>query len=310
MPQKNAIEKSTLKILKYSVLLPILFLSAMNSEISAMNIILPDTFQNWKVSESVNLDDHDALYEYIDGGAEQFISYGYQHAVSKIYIKEGEPEVRVEIFDMGSSKNAYGIFSNIRYEENDEFGQGSQYVTGALFFWKSNYYISISTIEETMSSIKFIREMAKNILAQVPEKGPKPEILDILPEEGLDQNGILYFHHYIWLNSYFFISNDNILLINDDTDAVYAKYGTPENRLFLLVIDYKNEALLDKAYRSFVKHYLTVDITENIFQVEDNKWMALKSENNFLVLIFNGTNREEVENLLLKTTGNIQNNRK
>ncbi|MFO7656947.1 MAG: DUF6599 family protein [Bacteroidales bacterium] len=271
-----------------------------------MNIILPDTFQNWTVTESFILDDHDALYDYIDGGAEQFISYGYQHAVSKIYNKEGEPEIRVEIFDMGSPKNAFGIFSNIRYDENDEFGQGSQYVTGALFFWKSKYYISISTIEETLSSIKFIGEMAKNILAHIPEKGDKPEIVYILPEEGLDRNSILYFHHYIWLNSYFFISNDNILNINDDTDAVYAKYGDVDNRFYLLVIHYKSETELNNAFKSFVNQYFTKDINEEVFQVEDNKWMGLKTTGNFLSIIFNGNNKDEVKDLMLKTMGNIQ----
>ncbi len=267
--------------------------------------LLPDSLNDWIISNQSDIKSHEALYDYIDGGAEQFISYGFSNAISKTYTKTGEPEVRVEIFDMGNSKDAYGIFSNIRYDETNEFGQGSQYVSGALFFWKNKYYVSISTVEETSESVKFIKEMAAYICNQIPTNGDKPQILHFLPQKSLDQNGILYFHHYIWLNAFLFISNDNILNINDSTDAVFAKYGKNDNRSFLLIVHYMDIAQLTSAYTNFVQHYFSEPVTNEVFPVEDNKWMGLRKENCDLIILFNGENEQQVKDLIRQTVENI-----
>ncbi|HJX72262.1 MAG TPA: DUF6599 family protein [Bacteroidales bacterium] len=278
----------------------------MNTSCGKIDLNIPDTLYGWVVKETLQIDSRDALFDYIDGGAEQFISYGYVSAVSKTYEKAGEPEVRAEVFDMASSKNAYGIFSNIRYDETDEYGQGSQYVRGALFFWKGRYYINITAIEETDETEKFIRQLAEHIQDLIPEPGEKPAILKVLPGQELDSNGILYFHHYIWLNAFYFISNDNILFIDDETDALFAKYGPADNRSFLLVVKYKNNADAEKAYENFISQYFTEDLNADVFQVKDDRWMALTTQENFIIAVFNGNTEEQVRQLVQKTTDNIK----
>jgi len=290
-----------------SLILLLLYTNLMNTCASMIDLNIPDTLNGWTVKETLQIDSREDLYDYIDGGAEQFISYGYVCAVSKIYEKKGEPEVRIEVFDMDNSKNAYGIFSNIRYDENDAYGQGSQYVKGAIFFWKGRYFINVATIEETHETEKFIRELAHWISDAIPEPGEIPEIVKVLPEPDLDSNGILYFHHYIWLNAYYFISNDNILFIDDETDAVSAKYGPADDRYFLLVVKYKNKVDADKAYSNFIREYFTKDINSMIFQVDDDKWMALTAQENFIIAVFNGSKEKQVSQLVQKTSENIRN---
>jgi hypothetical protein len=279
---------------------------SMNASTYTLKINIPDSLNGWTVKETLQIGTKEALYDYIDGGAEQFISYGYINAVSKTYEKTGEPDVRIELFDMNNSKNAYGIFSNFRYDENDAYGQGSQYIKGALFFWKGRYFINITAIEETGASERFIGELANHIINLIAEPGEKPEILNVLPEQELDCNGILYFHHYIWLNAYYFISNDNILFIDDETDAVSAKYGSPDDRHFLLIVKYKNIADSEKAFDNFVKEYFTGETDEDICIVEDNKWMAFKKQDDFIIAVFNGNSENQVRELLQKTLENIK----
>lgn len=267
---------------------------------------IPDTLHGWVVKETLLMDTKEALYDYIDGGAEQFISYGYISAVSKTYEKGDEPEVRAEIFDMQHPKNAYGIFSNIRYEENAGYGQGAQYVRGALFFWKGKYFINITTIDETEEAEKFIRQLAEFIQDLITEPGEKPEILKVLPEEELDRNSIMYFHHYIWLNAYYFISNDNLFFIDDETDALLARYGTTDERPVLLVIQYNDTVDAAVAYDNFVSNYFTENLKTDIFRIEDGRWMALIKENNFLTAVFNGITEEHVRQLIQRTIKNIR----
>ena len=252
------------------------------------------------------MDTKEALYDYIDGGAEQFISYGYTSALSKTYEKGDNPEVRVEIFDMQHAKNAYGIFSNIRYEENAGYGQGAQYVRGALFFWKGKYFINITTIDETEENEKFIRQLAEFIQDLITEPGQKPEILKVLPEKELDRSSIMYFHHYIWLNAYYFISNDNLFFIDDETDALLARYGTTDERSVLLIIQYNDTVDAAMAYDNFVSKYFTENLNTDIFRVEDGRWMALIKKENFILAVFNGTTEEQVRQLVKGTVENIR----
>ena len=175
--------------------------------------------------------------------------------LSRKYIKSEQPEVVVEIFDMNKPENAYGVFSNTRYEEDYTYGQGSQYVEGTLSFWKSKYYVSIMATEETEESKKLINELGKIISEKIEEDGEKPDILKLLPPNGLDGSSILYFHHYIWVNSFYFIADENLLLIDDNTDAVLAKYGPPDNRIYLLIIQYNDNETAGKAYSNFINYY-------------------------------------------------------
>jgi hypothetical protein len=259
---------------------------------------LPDSLSEWTAESTIYFNDKESLYDYIDGGAELYISYGFKSAASRKYIKTGQPEVVVEIFDMNTSENAYGVFSNTRYEEDYTFGQGSQYVEGTLFFWKSKYYVSIMAKEETGEAKKLIYELGKIITEEIKEEGEKPDILKLLPVNGLDRSGILYFHHYIWVNSFYFIADENFLLIDDNTDAVLAKYGPPDNRIYLLIIQYNNSETASKAYNNFREDYFPEGEFKEITQLEDQTWMSINLMDNTFYGLFNGSAKESISRLM------------
>jgi hypothetical protein len=259
---------------------------------------LPDSLGEWTADSMLYFNDKESLYDYIDGGAELYISYGFKSGASRKYIKAGQPEVVVEIFDMNTSENAYGVFSNTRYDEDYTFGQGSQYIEGTLFFWKGKYYVSIMAAEETNESMKLVFELGKIIGDEIKETGVKPDILKLLPLNGLENSSVLYFHHYIWLNSFYFIADENFLLIDDNTHAVLAKYGPSENRIYLLIIQYNDTETARKACNNFIEDYFPEGKSEDIMQLEDQKWMAIKLINNTFYGLFNGSSRESVSLLM------------
>jgi len=199
--------------------------------ISAVDAALPDELLGWRtVPDERVVYDRESLYDYIDGGAELYLSYGFHHLASCKYVQLDEPDIVVDLFDMGTSQNAFGVFSQSREVIEDAFGQGSQYTEGLLLFWKGRYYVSILASPETGRSKDAVFELARTIASAIPDEGPLPDVLARLPREGLVEESVRYFRHYIWLNSHYYVADENILHIEDTTHAVLAKYRRDGDR--------------------------------------------------------------------------------
>jgi hypothetical protein len=261
-------------------------------------LALPDALEGWKVSAKDQTYNRDTLYEYIDGGAELYLSYGFEHVINRTYSKPGQPDMVVDLFDMGSSRNAYGVFSHSRETVDDTFGQGSQYAEGLLLFWKDRYYVSILTFPETDESKRAIFDLAGKIESTIAQEGPLPEILEILPERLLIKESIRYFHHHAWLNSHYFVADKNILHINDTTDALLAKYGENKKWHLLLLVNYSSAKDAEHARSDFIKYYLPVLSGRKAVQIEDGTWTACQLEENTLIIVFNASQEDKALQLI------------
>jgi len=261
-------------------------------------LLLPDTIQGWKVAAKDQIYNRDNLYDYIDGGAELYLSYGFKKVISRTYVKSGQPDMVVDIFDMGTSQNAYGVFSHTREEEDTTFGQGSQYVSGLLLFWKGRYYISVLTFPETVESKKAVFDLARKIEKAVEKEGLLPEILALLPQQSLVKESIRYFRHYAWLNSYYFVADQDILHINEKTEALLAKYGEKKKRCLLLLVKYSSDKDAKHAYDDFAKYYLPELSKEPVVKIEDGTWTACHVEKNLLIIVFNAPVKDKALHLI------------
>jgi hypothetical protein len=278
-------EKVTFGVLFLALLiLGALGLWQMKSDIT---VLLPDTIEDWKVSAKDQIYSRENLYKYIDGGAELYISYGFKKVINRTYSKRGQPDIIVDLFNMGTSQNAFGVFSHSRETMDHTFGQGSQYTEGLLLFWKDRFFVSILASPETVESRSAVFDIAGKIETAIKNEGPLPEILDLLPDQSLVRESIRYFHHYIWLNSHFFVSDRNILHINEKTDALLAKYGKQKKRYILLLVKYKKDKDAETAYDDFMKYYLPGLSGERVIQIEDGTWTAGQLTGNLLIIVFN-----------------------
>ena len=271
-----------------------------------LSVLFPDTIEGWTSSEKDRLFKPDNLYEYINGGAELFLSYGFQKMATRIYHAPDQPDIIVDVFDMGSSYNAYGLFSYSRETESKEFGQGSQYVSGLILFWKDKYYVSILFHPETPEAKKTVFNIARYIERIILRKGPLPKALNLLPKDGLQKESVRYFKHYIWINSYIFISNENILNITDSTHALMAKYGQHDKQKIVLLIQYKNDFLAESAFKSFSESYSQDFFTDTITKKGDF-WIGCQKYKEYIILVFQGQNKQDIENIFTHIKDNIHN---
>ena len=266
---------------------------------------LPEKFMSYHVTDTLNYTNKN-LYDYIDGGAELYLSYGLVSMTGCKYNGDSLPQVTVEIYEMTDSKNAFGVYTQSRDKEESVYGQGSQSFPDFILFWKGKYFVIVNTQEVTPESQKAIQYLAKLIDESIPETGDKPSIINVLPKEGLTPAGFLYFHHYIWLNAYFFIADYNIINIDEQTNAVLAKYGEADARSYLLLVEYPNEDKAIEAYKQLKSKFAPEATPDNPFvQLEDKTWFTVWIKGNKLGAIFNGVTKEKTEKLYKSTINNM-----
>lgn len=292
--------------------LKILFLLTMSTVITYSSLsqnmieLLPDSPSGWKVQGEDKIYDIESLYDYIDGGAELYISYGMKNVVSRLITNNNGDEIRIEIFDMMYAKNAFGVFSHTRTKDEGVFGQGSQFFPGTQIFWKGQYYVSIMATYENENIKSAINKLSSQIDSKIPTTGEIPEIIKLLPEENLEKDAFMYFHHYIWLNSYYFIADNNFLGIDESTNALLAKYGDNINRYYLLVVEYADAGKAKAAYSDFKEKFLDPQTESSSVQIEDEKWLGGTTSNKYLICVFNASSQKEVDDLISKTISKTQ----
>ena len=266
---------------------------------------LPEQFMGYHITDSLNYTEKN-LYDYIDGGAELYLSYGLVNMTGCKYNGDSLPQVTVEIYEMTEPRNAFGVYTQSRDKEESDYGQGSQSFPDFILFWKGRYFVIVNTQEVVPESQKAIQYLAKLIDESITETGDVPPIVKILPEESLAPAGFLYFHHYIWLNSYLFIANQNIINIDEQTDAILAKYGEADARSYLLAVEYPDKEKADEAYKQLKSKFAPESTPDNpIIQLEDKTWFTVWTKGNKLGAIFNGNSREKTEELYKSTNNNM-----
>ncbi len=278
----------------------------MKNDLVQLQLLLPEPINGWRITEKDQMYNPKNLFDYIDGGAELYLSYGFQQVVTRTFTKTDEPDIIVDIFDMGSSESAFGVFSHSREVIDTTFGQGSQYTAGLLLFWKDRYYVSLMASYETEQARQTIFQMAHQIDAAIPQKGQMPKILSYLPQKNLVRESIRFFRHHVWLNSHYFISDENILHINQNTAAVLAKYHCADQKCILLLIQYPTLNDAERAYRDFIRMYLPELQHSPSVQIEDGTWTACQLNDRHLIIVFNAPDEKMALDLIFKTKNNLQ----
>ena len=110
-----------------------------------LNSLLPQ-ITKWAQTEKAQNYYPENLFEYINGAAEIYLAYDFQELIVSQHKKDqSEMNVAVEIYHMGSEKNAFGIYSAERFSDNTFIDVGLQgYMEeGTLNFLVGQYYVKL-----------------------------------------------------------------------------------------------------------------------------------------------------------------------
>ncbi len=149
----------------------------------------------WTNAEEPKRFGPDSLFEYIDGAAEAFINYDFVELALGEYRQPGRSgTMTVEIYDMGTPRSAFGIYSTERYPESRFLPIGTQgYIEeGTLNFLAARYYVKMMAYETGDRTEAALKSFAADILAKIGVPGGFPDMVQVFPREGLVANSEKY----------------------------------------------------------------------------------------------------------------------
>jgi len=261
-------------------------------DIGLLASYIPATAGPW-ISEADQVFDTASIFDYIDGAGEVYRSYNMRHLVSRRFHKDGKPDIVVDAFDMGSSGDAFGVFTHDLEGEDVGTGRGSTYKAGLLSFWKDRYFLSIYAEEETAETKELVIALGRAIAGAIPGEGGKPGLLGFLPPEGLDRGRVRYFHNHSVLNYHFFVADADILLLGQTAEAVLADYPVSGGRSRLLIVAYSDPQAAARAGASFACAYMPEADAKATIKAENGRWTALRIHGRFLAILFDGATDEK-----------------
>ena len=253
--------------------------------------LLPLDVSGWKAEGKDEIYDPQTIFNYIDGAGEVYRSYNFKQLLARRFTKKDQPDIVADLFDMGSSKDAFGVFTHDLEGEDAGIGQGSTYKGGLLSFWKDRFFVSLYAEEETEDARKALHALGKIGASSVKKEGEEPRIVSLLPLENLAEKSAHYFHNHMILNYHFYVSDENILLLDQQTEAALGVYRENNEKSYFLVVRYPEVKKASQAYKSFIEAYMP-DVTElGLVQTEDLKWTAAKLHQDFIIIIFSAHSR-------------------
>jgi hypothetical protein len=272
--------------------------------LEALQSTLPDQINGWKMNPKDRFFDNVTIFDYIDGAGEVYRAYNMRRCLSRHYDKKNGPSIVMDIFDMGSSEDAFGVFTHDQDGESLNIGQDALYRPGWLSFWKDRFFVSIYAEEETAASQETVRDLGKVTASLIKKPGSTPRILLCLPSEDLQPRSIRYLHHHIVLNYHFYLADDNILNLEPQTHAVLSRYKRGKESARLLLVMYPDEEKAKKALTSFLKNYLPEAERQGIALLENGKWCAAKLKGRLLAIILEADSQQFAKSLLTRVKVN------
>jgi hypothetical protein len=170
---------------------------AAGQESADLSKLLPaaDGISGWKADGEPLIYAQDNLWEYIDGSAENFLSFDFRQVIAQDYVSSAGRGLKVEIYEHGSPLMAYGIYAQMRSPglALHEIGNEAFSDEYSINFWKDRFYVRIAVFEKGEDLNEAMKLFAKAIAARIQGGSAElPAEAGAFPEEGLVPNDLRY----------------------------------------------------------------------------------------------------------------------
>jgi len=208
----------------------------------ALSGVLPDAGQmpGWSPVGNVQRFRTTNLYDLVDGQADAFFAYGFEQVAVKTFEDDAGGTVRVEVWQVETPADAYGLFTTYRAGTPVAVGSGGDADPGRrLDFWQDRYFVRISAIPAVDPGI--LQDLAVGMAARLPAGGEPPSLVARLPAAGLLEGSDLFFRQEISVQDRLWLGGQNLLSLSPETEGVLASYDVGGKTAWLLLVQYPED---------------------------------------------------------------------
>ncbi len=202
----------------------------------------------------------DELYDLISDGAGLHIEFGFAEAAMREYNVAGGSTIKANIYQMTDLRAAFGIFSVNRGLAHRPVSMGTIGARGdyRIFFCAGNYFVDVQAAERDSVSIGAMNDIAAAIELQLgQEPNEWPEVLSLLPRQGLIPHTETCVEGPLGLNARRYVSDNNLFKLGDANPGAMGAYRmrVDSNPASFLVVQYPDSVAAARVFSSVSEFY-------------------------------------------------------
>ena len=144
----------------------------------------PGFAEGWTIKDKITSYTEKDLYKYINGEAELYYPYGFHQLATAVYVRTDNPEtaIVVDIYEMGSPMDAFGIYSRYRDPDEESVTIGTEgFVNESqLLFAKNRYFVRLSPSGTVTMEKSIFLACAHSISKNIPDDQSPQKALNVI----------------------------------------------------------------------------------------------------------------------------------
>jgi hypothetical protein len=207
----------------------------------------PSELAGWQRTADPDYFDQQTIFDYIDGAAETHTRFGFARMSRGVY-SLGDEKATIEVFDMGSSPDACGLYLALsRGSDKAYIGQASGTKGRLIRFWQGAYYCEVKAIARTGGLTQTVTALAAELALTLGPGGAPPLLLKklaVLTSKACPES---YFHQQKDQEDFFYLSTASALLLSPKTEGVGLKLDDSARPTTVLAVRYPSPEDAKKA---------------------------------------------------------------
>jgi len=150
-----------------------------------MTALFPD-LDGWKKDGAPQMYYPESLFEYINGAADVYVSYGFEELAALNYDSGEKRSLTVDVYRHSNLRNAFGIYSQEKPVDGNfrSIGTEAYYDKGVLNFFHGGYYVKLMGFYLEDDDESILTDLAGSIAERLGGEPAYPPVLACFPAKG------------------------------------------------------------------------------------------------------------------------------
>ncbi len=179
------------------------------------------------------------LFDYMDGGAELYLAYGFEDLGVCEY-SAGKNTLRAALYKMGSPREAYGIYSQSARGKSAGLPGPSSQSSKMISFFRGRYYVRVLVVKGSDDPHDAMGLLAKKVWEALPGQALVPSMMKQLPKGAIKGTSRFLTHPDVTQNIW--MDGEGKVLMTKGATAVTASYPGGDDDIQLTIAQYPTSA--------------------------------------------------------------------